>query len=87
MIESVDSTYRPLFSVKFIHSAYQTPKENFFSEGIFITPDEDTMSLFTDYKMGYRYFNDTLICFIQSKPFNRRHQIPKVPASSILQVI
>ena len=54
-----------------------------FRKAYFITPDEDTMILFTHYGMGYRYFNDTLICFIQSKPFNLPAPDPKVPFINI----
>ena len=78
MIESINSIYRPLFTVKFLHAGYETPKENFFSEGISIIPDMETTSLFTDYKMDYRFFNNTLICFIQCALFNPPSTEPKV---------
>jgi hypothetical protein len=83
MIESVDSVYRPLFTVKFLHNAYQTPKENFFSEGISIVTDNNTSAIFKNYKMDYRFFNDTLICFIQCTPFNPPAPDPKVPSTKI----
>src|SRR5438874_579950 len=83
MIESIDSIYRPLFTVKFLHGGYETPRENFFFEGISITPDVETATLFTDYKMNYRFFNNTLICFIQCAFFNPPLPEPKVPSIKI----
>ncbi|HWH61772.1 MAG TPA: hypothetical protein VNS50_00780 [Ginsengibacter sp.] len=83
MIESENSIYRPFFTVQFIHNGYQTPMENFFSQGIAITPDKDTQTILSDYKMGFRFFNDTLICFIRSKPFNPPATDPEIPAFTI----
>jgi hypothetical protein len=83
MIESVNSIYATLFTVKFIHDGYQTPTENFFSDAISITTDRDTAAILSDYKMNYRFFNNTLICFIRTKYFNPPATDPKVPAFTI----
>lgn len=83
MIESVNSIYTTLFTVRFIHSGYETPTENFFSQAIFITPDQYTEAIFSDYRMNYRFFNNTLICFMRSKFFNPPATDPKVPAYTI----
>jgi hypothetical protein len=83
MIESVNSIYRPLFTVKFIHNGYETPMDKFFSQAVTITTDEDTGNLFKNYKMNYRFFNDTLICFIQCTSFNPPAPEPKLPSVKI----
>ena len=83
MIESVNSIYRPLSTVKFLHSSYETPREKFFSEGIAITLAQETKTLFTNYKMNYRFYNDTLICFIQCALFNPPAPEPKIPSVTI----
>lgn len=83
MIESVDSIYTTLFTVKFIHTGYQTPTEKFVSDAISITPDQYTEAIFSDYKMDYRFFNDTLICFIRTKFLNPPASDPKIPAFPI----
>ena len=83
MIESVNSIYTTLFTVQFQHIAYQTPQQNFFSEAISITPDQDTGAIFSDYKMNYRFFNNTLICYIRCRYFNPPATDPKVPAFTI----
>lgn len=83
MIDSVDSIYTPFFTVHFVHSGYQTPAENFFSQAISINPDIYTSAIFSEYKMDYRFYNDTLICFIRTKFFNPPATDPKVPAFTI----
>jgi len=65
MIESVSTIYRPLFTITFLHSGYQTPLENFLQKGMTVVPDEATKKLFINYQMDYRFFNNTLTCFIQ----------------------
>jgi len=83
MIESVDYIYRPLFTVKFLHSAYRTPTEDFFSDAITISTDKDTATFFTNHKIGYRFYNDTLICFMQCILFNPPAPNPKIPSIKI----
>ena len=80
MIDIVNSIYTTLFTVHFIHSGYQTPTESFFSQGMSISPDQYTGAIFSEYRMNYRFFNDTLICFIQTEYFNPPATDPKVPA-------
>ena len=80
MIEVVNSIYRPLFTVKFIHGGYETPMDNFFSQAASITTDEDTVNLFRNYKMSYRFFDNTLICFMQCTLFNPPAPEPKLPS-------
>lgn len=83
MIESVDSVYRPLFKVRFAHSGYETPTDNFLSQAVSFTTDEDTDMLFKDHKMSYRFFDNTLVCFIQCTPFNPPSTEPKLPSFTI----
>ena len=65
MIESVGTIYRPLFTITFLHSGYETPLENFLQKGMTVVPDEATKKLFINYQMDYRFFNNMLTCFIQ----------------------
>jgi hypothetical protein len=83
MIEQITTIYRPLFTVTFIHTAYQTAQENFFTKGMTVTPDAQTKKLFTNYKMDYRLYNNTLTCFIQCVLFNPPVPEPKSPFVSI----
>ena len=80
MIDTVNAIYTTLFTVHFIHSGYQTPTESFFSQGMSISPDQYTATIFSEYRMNYRFFNDTLICFIQTEFFNPPAASPKIPA-------
>lgn len=83
MIESVDSTYRPLFFVKFAHSGYETQTDNFLSQALSITTDGDTDILFKAHKIRYRFFDNTLVCFIQCSPFSPPAPEPKLPSFTI----
>jgi len=82
-IESVNSVYRALFAVTFVHNAYAMPNYNFFSQGMSIKPDEKTAALFRDLRIDYRFYNDTLICVLGCKPANPPAPEPKTPAKQI----
>jgi hypothetical protein len=79
MGEAIKTTYRELFTIKFLHGGYETPQENFLSKGIRIIPDGATQQLFIDHKINYRFFTNTLVCFIDCIPFNPPADEPKVP--------
>jgi hypothetical protein len=77
--EQVRTTWRELFSIKFLHAGYENPNENFLSRGIQIIPDEATQQLFAAQKMRYRFYTNTLVCFIECVPFNPPAAEPKIP--------
>ena len=62
----IRTTYKELFTVKFLHSGYGFSHNNPIADNIQIEPDEATSSLFVNHSMGYRFFTDTLICFIRT---------------------
>jgi hypothetical protein len=89
MIESVDTIYRPLFTITFLHSGYQTPQENFLPKGMTVVPDEATKKLFINYQMDYRFYNNTLTCFIQCvlvAPPAPEPKSPFVPIDGDIQI-
>jgi hypothetical protein len=82
-IESTNTIYSELFNVTFVHSGYETPLDKFISRSITVVPDEGTKQLFAEYKMSYRFFNNVLICFVQSSLFAPPAPDPKVPFMQI----
>lgn len=81
--EAVRTIYQELFTIRFVHPWYENPKENFIDKGIHIAPDKNTALLFSNYKMDYRFYTDTLICFIECVFFIPPAQEPKVPFLTI----
>jgi hypothetical protein len=77
--ETVRTIWRELFTIKFLHSGFETPNENFLPKGIQVVPDGATQQLFTDQKIRYRFFTNSLVCFIECTPFNPPAPEPKVP--------
>jgi hypothetical protein len=83
IIETIDTTYSELFNITFAHSAYETPLDKFLSGSLSIMPDNDTLLLFKEYKMDYRFFNNVLVCFIKSSLFAPPATDPKIPTVTI----
>ena len=81
--DTISQFFARLFVVKFMHTGYETPDENFLQKGIFIQPDKATQHLFDEYKMSWRFFNNTLICFIQSSLVSPPAVDPKKPLITI----
>lgn len=77
--ELVQTVYRKLFTIQFLHAGYENPNEIFLPKGIRIVPDEPTKQLFIDHKINYRFYTNMLICFIECVPFNPPAAEPKVP--------
>jgi hypothetical protein len=69
IIETTHTNYSELFKITLLHGAYEMPLDHFLAENLSIVPDESTKQLFTEYKLNYRFFNNTLICFVQSVLF------------------
>ena len=77
--ESVNTIYRELFTIKFIHEGFENIHENFLSEGINILPDQETQQLFVDHRISYRFYTNTLVSFMECSLFNPPALEPKVP--------
>lgn len=77
--EMVRTTWQELFTIKVLHSGYETPIENYLSKGIQIMPDEATERLFRDQKIRYRFFGNTLVCYIECVRVNPLAEEPKIP--------
>ena len=81
--DTISQIFANLFVVKILHRGYETPDENFLQKGVFIRPDNATQQLFSEYKMSYRFYNNTLVCFIQSSLVNPPAADPKTPLITI----
>ena len=75
--------YSELFTVTFLHSAYKIGLDNFLSNVISVEPDNNTKQLFADYKMGYSFYNNVLICYLQSSLVAPPASQPKIPSVQI----
>ena len=62
----IRTTYKELFTLKFLHSGYGFSQKNSIADSIYLEPDEATRNLFINHSIGYRFFTDTLICFIRT---------------------
>ena len=81
-LESIKTIYTELFTINFLNTGYGPPNKTFISDSIYTQPDADTKDLFTNHGMGYRFFGNTLLCFIrtESLPLLSPPAIePKVP--------
>lgn len=63
-----DIKVEELFTVRFLHTGYGFPRRKLIESSITVEPDNATSNFFTNHNMGYRFFNDTLICFIRTNP-------------------
>src|SRR5204862_7824992 len=82
-LESTDTIYSELFNITFEHGAYQTPLDKSVSRAISVVPDESTKQLFTQCKINYRFFDNVLICFVESSLLAPPAPNPKVPFMQI----
>ena len=73
-IDIIRTVYEELFTVTFIHGGYGSPRPDFIGDNISLEPDEDTKFLFKNYDISYRFFTDTLICFMRCND-----ALPRVP--------
>ena len=81
--ETVQTTYRELFTIKFVHKGFETSTEKYLSRGLRIEPDEITKQLFIDRHIDFRFYTDTLVCFIECAQFSPPAKEPKIPFVSI----
>jgi len=82
-LESTDTIYSELFNITFDHSGYQTPLDKSVSRAISVVPDENTKQLFAQCKINYWFFDNVLICFVQSSLLAPPAPDPKVPFMQI----
>jgi hypothetical protein len=81
--ETVSTIYQELFVIKFTHPGYENPHEDFINEAIRIVPDKSTEEVFKKYKIDYRFYTNTLVCFIECVLVNSPVREPKVPFVTI----
>ncbi len=77
--DNINTKYLQLFTVRLLHSGYGTAHKNSIAEAISIEPDEATQRLLINYNMGFRFINDTVICFIRTLLFAPPAPLPIVP--------
>src|SRR5450432_3239991 len=70
----IKTIYEELFTLKFLHSGYGDPRPDFIADNIILEPDGQTKIFFSNYNLLYRFFNDTLICFMRCAD-----ALPRVP--------
>lgn len=75
----VNTIYKELFTIKFLHNSYGFAHKNLLADNIEIQPDDATKNLFKGQRIGYRLLNDHLICFIQAKLQSPEIVEPKLP--------
>jgi hypothetical protein len=75
----IDLICKELFTVKFLHNAYEPLRKSSIAENIDIEPDQATKNLFNNHSLGYRLVNDTLICFIRTELLSPPGPDPKSP--------
>ena len=79
VVKIINST---LFSLRFVHTGYGLPRPEVISDNIRLDPDEDTLRIFNNYNIGYRFFNDMLVVFIRCS-----NQVPTTPLLKISEEI
>jgi hypothetical protein len=75
----VNTIYKELFTIKFLHNSYGFSNKNLLADNIEIEPDDATKNLFKGHRIGFRLLNDLLICFIQAKLQSPVIVEPKLP--------
>lgn len=74
VVDIIKIIYKELFTVRFLHSGYGTPRPGSISDSINLQPDASTKIIFRNYSIGYSFFNDTLVVFMRCAD-----QLPAVP--------
>lgn len=77
--DKINTSYRQLFTVRLLHSGYGAALKTSIKEVVKVEPDDATRKLMLNYNMGYRFVNDTLICFIRTSLFAQPAPLPVVP--------
>lgn len=73
-IDIIRSIYQELFTVTLLHDGYGTPRPGFIGGDLRIDPDDETIFLFKNYDISYRFFTNTLVCFMRCAD-----ALPRVP--------
>ncbi len=78
-MDSIQTIYKELFTIKFFHDNYGSSHHNSLSDDIRILPDEQTKKLFTNFIMDCRLLDNAFVCFIRCILFNPPNKEPKIP--------
>ena len=78
----ISPIYKELFTVKFLHAGYGVARKSLIAEDIHVGPDAATKELFTNHNLGYRFFNDTLVCFIRTELLSPPGLVPFIKFTS-----
>lgn len=65
VIEKVRLIYKELFTLRFLHTGFGTPRPIALEQSIQLEPDADTKTLFFNHSIGYQFFNDTLLVYMR----------------------
>jgi hypothetical protein len=72
-------TFKELFTIKLVHTAYATSTGSTIFDKVNIVPDKETQILFARYNIDYRCVNDSVFCFIRAEYFSPPAKEPKKP--------
>ena len=64
--DTISTIYKELFTIRFVHDGYGFLRSSTISENIVVEPDKITNDFLSSFKMGYRFSNDTFLCFLQT---------------------
>jgi hypothetical protein len=78
LVETIRTIYHELFTINFGHSAYEQDRHVLIADEITMRPDAATLKIFTDYEMDYKFYNETLLCFIRCRLFATPAPLPKI---------
>ena len=65
VVDIIKIIYKELFTVKLLHTGYGAPRPGSISDSINLKPDAETKIIFSNYSIGYSFFNDTLVVFMR----------------------
>ena len=63
--DTVKTINKTLFTVRFLHAGYGFPRPGNILDNISFQPDDDTQKILTNYNIGFRFLNDTLVVFMR----------------------
>ena len=65
VVDIIKIIYKELFTVRLLHTGYGTPRPDSIADNITLHPDASTKIIFSNYSIGYSFFNDTLVVFMR----------------------
>ncbi|MCC6288271.1 MAG: hypothetical protein IT249_10335 [Chitinophagaceae bacterium] len=78
VIETIQTTYKKLFSIKLMHEAYENTGAagSTINTALHIYPDKFTLNLFSNYDITYNYDGSMINCFMRVNGNNPYKTIP-----------